>query len=442
VATTSTLRVRPREPAFAARFELAGTAALAGLVAAIALLAAASAAAPSTIVPRARPGFFPGWLAGPLHGLSPALSIGALQALVGIACVCFLVALRCAGRLGTRRLWTAIILANVAGALAPPLFSADVFGYVGYARLAALHGLNPYLVGAGAAPHDPISALVGWPTLTTPYGPLFTLLSEAFVPLGIAGAVWGFKVLAALLSLATVAVLWRAAPAFGRSRHSAIALFGLNPVVVVFAVPGAHNEALLALLTVAAAVWVTSGHEARAGVAAVAAAAVKASSALLLPFALIGSTQRRRAAIAMGAAIVGVAAIAIIAFGAHPAALAGALTTQQGKVAGHSLPSEVSKLLGLGMLALGVRIAFLVALAGVFALMLRRALRGAPWLDCYGWTTLALLCSTAWLWPWYGLWAVLPASLSNSRALRAATVVACLYLVAIRVLVHNPLSAG
>jgi alpha-1,6-mannosyltransferase len=426
----------------AARFELAGTLALAGLVAAIALLAAASAAAPSTIIPRATAGFFPGWLAGPLHGLSPALSIGALQALIGIACACYLVALRYAARLGTRRLWAAIVLANLAGALAPPLFSADVFGYLGYARLAALHGLNPYLVGAGAAPHDPISALVGWPTLTTPYGPLFTLSSEALVPFGIAGAVWAFKALAALLSLATVAVLWRAAPVFGRSRHAAIALFGLNPVVLVFAVPGAHNEALLALLTAAAALWLASGHQTRAGVAAVAAAAVKASSALLLPFLLIGSGRRRSAALAMAASIVCVALIAIVAFGPHPAALAGALETQQGKVAGHSLPSEVSKLLGLGMLALGVRIAFLVALAAVFAWMIARALRGAPWLDCYGWTTLALLCSTAWLWPWYGLWAILPASLSKSRALRTATVVATLYLVAIRVLVHNPLSAG
>ncbi|HEY5389867.1 MAG TPA: glycosyltransferase 87 family protein, partial [Solirubrobacteraceae bacterium] len=317
MATTTTLRIHPREPALAARFELAGTAALAGIVTAIALLAAASAASPSTIVPGARPGFFPGWLAGPLHGLSPALSIGAIQALVGIACACYLVAVRYAGRLGTRRLWAAIILANVAGALAPPLFSADVFGYVGYARLAALHGLNPYLVGAGAAGHDPISGLVGWPTLTTPYGPLFTLASEALVPLGVAGAVWAFKVLAALLSLATVAVLWHAAPAFGRSRHAAIALFGLNPVVLVFAVPGAHNEALLALLSAAAAVWVVSGHEARAGVATVAAAAVKASSALLLPFVLIGSRQRRRTALAMAAALIGVALIAIVAFGPH-----------------------------------------------------------------------------------------------------------------------------
>jgi hypothetical protein len=129
-------------------------------------------------------------------------------------------------------------------------------------------------------------------------------------------------------------------------------------------------------------------------------------------------------------------------FGPHLSSLGGALLTQQNLVAGHSLPSQVSKLLGLGELALGVRIAFLILLAGVFALSLLRSWRGAPWLDCYGWTALALLAATAWLWPWYGLWALLPASLSSSRRLRLATLIACAYLVAIRVAVHHPLSAA
>jgi hypothetical protein len=157
---------------------------------------------------------------------------------------------------------------------------------------------------------------------------------------------------------------------------------------------------------------------------------------------LIGARRRARTAgaIALAGAVLAVAAVA--AFGLHPAALVGAVTTQQGKVAGHSLPSEVSKLLGLGMLALGVRLAFLALLAAVCVLMLRRAWRGAPWLDCYGWSTLALLASTAWLWPWYGVWALLPASLSSSRRLRLATLAAFAYLIAIRVLIHNPLSAG
>jgi len=421
---------------------LAGTLALAGLASATALIALGTAAAPSSVVPEASPRFFPGSLAGPLHGIAFAGSSAFLVAMVLAVCACYAVALRCAPALGTRRLCAAIVVATLAGALAPPLFSGDVFGYIGYARLAALHGLSPYTHGAAAAPSDPITHLVGWPKLSTPYGPLFTLASEALASLSIGAALWILKAVAALTSLVTVALIWRIAPRLRLSPRSAIAFYGLNPLVLVFAVPGAHNEALIGMLVIAGAACVFSGSERRGGVALVAAGAVKASAALALPFALIGSRRRGRISAAIALALVAVAAASLIAFGPSLSPLGAALATQQGLVAGHSLPSEVSKLLGLGKLALGVRIAFLVFAAAAFAALLRRCLRGAPWLDCYGWSTLALLAATAWLWPWYGLWALAPAALSSSRRLRLATLLATAYLVAIRVAIHHPLAAG
>jgi hypothetical protein len=106
------------------------------------------------------------------------------------------------------------------------------------------------------------------------------------------------------------------------------------------------------------------------------------------------------------------------------------------------VPAEISQLLGLGQLATGVRVAFLALFGCVFALELWRAARGADWLSCYGWSTLALLAATAWLVPWYGLWVLLPASLSPSRRLRLATVIGCAYLVATRLAIQHPLSAA
>jgi hypothetical protein len=144
----------------------------------------------------------------------------------------------------------------------------------------------------------------------------------------------------------------------------------------------------------------------------------------------------------MALAALVVAAIALIAFGPHLFGLAGALLTQQEKVAGHSVPAEVSQLLGLGQLALAVRIVFLAIFGGVLAATLWRTWRGAHWLTSYGWTTLALLAATVWLVPWYGLWALLPASLSPSRRLRVATLIACAYLVTMRLAIQNPLSSG
>jgi hypothetical protein len=419
-----------------------GALALAGLVAAMALLAIATASAPSRAVAQASPRFFPGWLAGPLGGLGLRLSTGGLELLVVAICACYLVAVRCAGAISSRRLWCAILLAHLAALLAPPLFSGDVFGYIGFARLDVLHGLSPYTHTAAAAPHDAIYHLLGWTNLTTPYGPLFTLLTDALVPLGIAGGLWALKSIAVLSSLATVLVIWRLAPRVGRSRRAAIAFYGLNPIVLVFAIPGAHNEALIGMLVAAGALCLIAGQERRGGASLAAATAVKASAALALPFALIGSRRHGRAAAGMALAFGAVAAGAVITFGPHLFGLAGALLTQQNEVAGHSVPAEVSQLLGLGQLAVGVRVFFLALFGCVLALTLWRTWRGAHWLDSYGWATLALLAATAWLVPWYGLWVLLPASLSSSRRLRVATVIACAYLVATRLAIHNPLSAA
>jgi len=423
---------------------LAGTAALAGLVAAMALLALSTAAAPTNLLPTARtmPRYFPAWLAGPLHGIGLQTSGAVRIAAVVAFCGCYAIALRQARSLPARRIWAAIALAHLAAALAPPLESGDVFGYIGFARLAALHGLSPYAFTAAAAPHDAIHPLLGWTTVTTPYGPLFTLLTEALVPLGIGGGLWVLKALAALTSIATVVVIWRVAGRLGRSPRAAIVLYGLNPLVIVFAVAGAHNETLFGLFLAAGVLALLSGRELRAGGSLAVATALKASAGLMLPFALIGARRRGRTVAAIAATLAASLLIGLIAFGPHVLGIGSAWLTEQHQIAGHSIPSQLSKLLGLGRLAPGVRVAFIALFAVALAAALWRCLRGAWWLDCYGWATLALLAATAWILPWYGLWALLPASLSDSRRLRAVTLAACVYLVGIRILVSNPLSAG
>ena len=386
------------------------------------------------------PHYFPAWLAGPLHAIAVPTSSGVREALVLAFCGCYAIALRCAAAIPSRRLWTAIVLAHLAALLAPPLLSGDVFGYIGFARLDVLHGLSPYQFTAGAAPHDAIHPLLGWTTVTTPYGPLFTLLTEALVPFGIAAGLWSLKALAAVTSIATVALIAAAAKRLGHSQRTAIALYGLNPLVVVFAVAGAHNETLFGLLVAAGATWTLAGRERRGGVALAAASAIKASAGLVLPFALIGARRRGRLAAALAAGALVAAAAGLAAFGPHLFELGGAWIVEQHQVAGHSIPSQVSKLLGLGPLALGVRIAFLTLFGGVLVTMLVRAWRGRLWIDCYGWSVLALLVSTAWILPWYGLWPLVPAAISPNRRLRAATLVACAYLVAIKVAVSRPLA--
>ena len=68
----------------------------------------------------------------------------------------------------------AILVAHAILLLGPPLLSQDVFGYTAFARLGALHGLDPYTHVAAQASGDEVFAFVGWPYQHSPYGPLFT----------------------------------------------------------------------------------------------------------------------------------------------------------------------------------------------------------------------------------------------------------------------------
>jgi hypothetical protein len=103
-------------------------------------------------------------------------------------------------------------------------------------------------------------------------------------------------------------------------------------------------------------------------------------------------------------------------------------------VARHSLPNEVSMLLSFRHLPEWIRATFIGGFVLAVLATLWRAWRGSPWLDCYAWATIALLAASSWLLPWYAMWALLPASVSASRRLRGAALVASAYCIAIKIL--------
>jgi len=419
-----------------------GTLALAGLTVALVGLGAKAAAAASSLVPAAGPGRFPGWLAGPLHGLLPGVHGGGYEGLLLAICACYAIVVACAGTLGRRTLWTGIVLAHIAVLLAPPLLSADVFGYLDFARLGVLHGLDPYTHTAAAATGDAVYPYLGWHDVSTPYGPLFTLFTYGLVPLGIAGGIWALKVVAVLSSLAAIVLVWRSAERRGLAPAPAAALLGLNPLLLVFAVGGAHNDTLLGLLVAAGLVAVLDRRDVTGSATLVGAIAIKASAGLALPFTLIAAHRRGRGRPAVVAVVVALAAVVLvtlIGFGGQVSGIVGSLRGQQQLVAVHSVPSFVSRRLGLGRFDSTVRGGFDVAFALVaIACLIQTWRRPDRWLEAYGWTTLALLCATAWLLPWYALWALLPAALTADRRLRAATLVFCAYLVATRLPLAYP----
>ena len=147
--------------------------------------------------------------------------------------------------------------------LAPPLVSTDIFSYQFYGRMGEVYHANPYVTGAYALHYDPLYSYIGskWINTPTVYGPLFTALSYLLAPLSIPANVFAYKAIAALSSLAIVALVWNGARLRGVDQVKAVALVGLNPLLVVYGVGGGHNDLLMLAPMVGGLVLLLTGRD-------------------------------------------------------------------------------------------------------------------------------------------------------------------------------------
>jgi hypothetical protein len=405
--------------------ERTGRVAMGAMVAASLALVLAAAGRRSTLSPPGKGGF-PDWMVGPFKGLAPWLPSGrlaaplAFSALLGAMLVAYLALVACERRLDRRWVLGSLALLHAVFLLGPPLALTDVFNYLDYARLGALHGINPYAEPPAAWPADPSYAFATWHHLTSPYGQLFTLGTYLLVPLGLPGSYWALKLATAAASAACLWLVWRLARARGRDPVAAVALVGLNPLVLVYALGGVHNDYFMLAAMLAGMAALEAGRPARAGGALVAAAAVKTSAALVAPFAFLASQGAGRTRLVLGGAAAGIAilALSLAAFGTHGPAL----DTQGTLVTPLSAPNLVGLALGQGGATEAVVVLSKLALVVVALALLRATWRGADWIASAGWATLALVLTLTWQMPWYVLWVAPLAVLADSRALRRATV--------------------
>jgi len=403
---------------------------LAGFLATAAVLAVGTAGGPSsTIIPSGRHGL-PDWMAGPLHPLGVTFSARTCALIFLVMCAAYVVVLVSSDAIPARAGIAVIVLAHLLILLAPPLLSRDVFNYVEYGRMFSLHGLDPYTHGAGFLSHDEAVRYGCCKISRDPYGPGFTLVTAGLAHVGIPAAFWTLKVLTTGAALLVVGLVWRCAQTLGRSPLPAALFVGLNPVGLVFAAGGVHNDWLMmAFVMVGVALWV--GGKQTYGVAAtVAGALVKMPAVIVTPFMIMAS--RRRGAAVAAAAASGLAALLLLvgAFGTEaPDALRAALADQQKHLFHRSVPHVIATALGNGTQTGLLRIAMFTVLAGVAGWQLWRVWKGADWLVASGWTTLAVLATSSWLLPWYIVWLLPAAALGNSRRLRIATLLATAYVI-------------
>ena len=344
----------------------------------------------------------------------------------------------------------------------PILISTDVFSYIAYARMGVVHGVNPYLHGPQTIVGDPVFKYVGqdWVRVATAYGPLYTLITYPLGYLGVVGAVWGMKAYALIASAITLVLTWRVAQRRGLDRVFALVAVGANPLYVIYALGGAHND-LIMLALMMGAVALTLGRsgdaaagetveaasgssveggagsgagfaeeggpggaswqrEAWAGALVVIGGLVKATVAVMLPFMIVG---RRRLAPAIGGlvALVLGGLAGYLVFGIHGIDVVSALNRDSAFVSTDSFPNELAHLVGKPGVFPVDHDALKAALALIGLYLLWRTWRGYDWVAASGWTLLAIDVTSTWLLAWYILWSLPLAVVTRDRRLLYAT---------------------
>lgn len=305
----------------------------------------------------------------------------------------------------------------------PILISTDVFSYLAYARMGVVHGIDPYTHGPVAiAGHDAVFHYVGhsWLRVATAYGPIYTLISYPLALLGLVGGLWGMKLYALLASIATLTLTWRVARRRGHDPVFALLAVGANPLYVIYALGGAHNDLIMLALMMAAVALTLSDRDALAGATVVVGALVKATVAVLLPFMILA--RRRSAAIYGALAALGLCALAgYLVFGSHGIDVVSALNRDSAFVSTDSFPNELAHLFGKPGVFPVDHDLLKAALVLIVAHLLWRTWRGYDWVAASGWALLAISVTSTWLLAWYILWPLPLAVIARDRRLLVAT---------------------
>ena len=331
-------------------------------------------------------------------------------------------------RRGRPGLWAVVTVAVAVQLLplfAPLLGSTDAWSYWDYARIAATHGANPYVMTPSTYPGDAAYGHMGaaWHTTTSVYGPAFTLASEP-VALAVHGsaaaAAWTFKTLAAAGVLLAAAL----AGLLARRTAFAVAFVGWNPLLAVDFAGGGHNDVLMVSLVLAALALAAMGRGRLSSVAWATSIYVKWVSVLLFPLHLLAehAAGRRTAWRSLVAALAAGALIATAGFGPHWTGAAMPLAHTAAHGSRFAIPHRLQST-GLPRWAAVTLVAGAFTVA--YALLLRSAARGRARL---GLAAGVLLLAAPYVVSWYTVWAVPFAAAEEDAAAQFLSLGLCAYL--------------
>ncbi|MGD0314227.1 MAG: polyprenol phosphomannose-dependent alpha 1,6 mannosyltransferase MptB [Acidimicrobiales bacterium] len=356
------------------------------------------------------------------------------------------------GGLTVGRAWVVLAVWGLPFLLGPPLFSQDLYSYVGQG-LVAHRGMNPYTEAPSVLGPGPILNSIAsvWRHTTSPYGPLFVAPSKVIAAL--AGGSLVVQVLAfrafELIGVVLVMVsLPRLARHLGTDPGMALWLGALSPLALFSFVASGHNDALMVGLLVAGVTVAVTGRMLPGLVLCALAATAKLPAAAAVVFLAVdraGSETRGRRWRVLGEAV---AVLAVVFVGVT--VVCGDGWTWLGPTALH-IPTELrvqsTPSVSLGVLffhllhPLGIPVTGsavvtvtqdLVALATVVAIVwLLATVRRHEVVRSTALALILIVVGSPTVWPWYLMWGLVLLAATTAQRSNVLAVVAGLAMLVV-----------
>lgn len=347
--------------------------------------------------------------------------------------------------------------------LLPTLPSDDVFSYIIYGRIAALHHANPLVAVPASFPDDPFRTFVYWRNVRSVYGPIWLMASSGITMLAealggsLAVYVLLFKSLGLLCHLLNILLIWGILSIIApRRRLMGTLLYGWNPLCLLEFCASGHNDALMLTFLLAGVYFLVRRWEVPALLAFGLSIATKYVPLALLPFYLfyvarqvmlalrdnrlagdhakvstiaarsIWTDRRLLVAGARTVAwrliiVLGVVVIATLPYWAGPGTLKSVLYSPPAERLDNSLlealaiqleavlqtPFGVYPSISVIVVEAALKVAAVLGFVALWLAQFRRAKSLPGALEAWAWVLLwYVLVASGWFWPWYVTWVI------------------------------------
>lgn len=164
-----------------------------------------------------------------------------------------------------RQIWVIIGIITMTAVFSYPAFSYDFFNYLFTAKTVLLYHRNPYMViPLQFTGIEPWLSFLHWTHLPSAYTPLWIIVTLLPYILGFGYfllIMWSLKIVVAAAYIATVIGIQKILEKVDKSRALlGMAIFALNPLVIIESLVSAHNDILMMALAIWAIVLFQRGN--------------------------------------------------------------------------------------------------------------------------------------------------------------------------------------